>query len=322
MLSPLQGRRKAAALNQLMRGNAVTILYPDRPVKSGCSVLLATVLVAALEAWAGAAHQRLSPVDFLPDMNQPVEPLHIIGNIYYVGTNGVSSFLIVTPEGHILLDSGFNQSVPLIRTSIGSLGFRFEDIRILLSSHAHFDHVAGHGLIQEQTGARVMASERDAEVIARGDESLWEGWRPSRVDRVIRDGDRVRLGGAELTAHLTPGHTKGCTTWTMEAVDGGKKYRVVFVGGYTINPGVRLLGNSDYPNIVDDFARTFRVLNSLKPDIFLAQHPDIFWLEEKRRKLNDGAAGNPFIDPGGYRERVREGEAAYRNQLRREQRAQ
>ena len=144
----------------------------------------------------GAAQQRLNPVDFLPDMNQPVEPLHIIGNVYYVGTNGVSSFLIVTPEGHILLDSGFNQSVPLIRKSIGSLGFRFEDIRILLSTHAHFDHVAGHGLIQEQTGARVMASERDAEVIARGDESLWEGWRPSRVDRVIRDGDRVRLGGS------------------------------------------------------------------------------------------------------------------------------
>jgi metallo-beta-lactamase class B len=206
--------------------------------------------------------------------------------------------------------------------SIGSLGFRFEDIRILLSTHAHFDHVAGHGLIQEQTGARVMASERDAEVIARGDESLWEGWRPSRVDRVIRDGDRVRLGEAELTAHLTPGHTKGCTTWTMDAVDSGKKYRVVFVGGYTINPGVRLVGNTDYPNIVDDFARTFRVLNSLQPDIFLAQHPDIFWLEEKRRKLKDGGPGNPFIDPGGYRERIREGEEAYRDQLRRERRAQ
>lgn len=281
-------------------------------------LIAAIISVAALHVGVGASEQRLNPVDYLPDMNQPVEPVHIIGNVYYVGTNGVSSFLIVTPEGHILLDSGFNQSVPLIRKSIGALGFRFEDIRILLSTHAHFDHVAGHGLIQEQTGARIMASERDAELIARGDESLWEGWRPSRIDRVIRDGDRVRLGGAELTAHLTPGHTKGSTTWTMDAVDGGKKHRVVFVGGYTINPGVRLVGNTDYPDIAEDYARTFRVLNSLQPDVFLAQHPDIFWLEEKRQKRKDGQSGNPFIDPDGYRKRVREGEEAYRDQLRRE----
>jgi metallo-beta-lactamase class B len=139
---------------------------------------------------------------------------------------------------------------------------------------------------------------------------------------MIRDGDRVRLGGTELTAHLTPGHTKGCTTWTMDAVDGGRKYRIVFVGGYGINPGVRLVGNKEYPDIAEDYARTFRVLNSIRPDVFLAQHPEIFAYEDKRRWLAAGSRQNPFIDPAGYRERVREGEKAYRDQLRRERSGQ
>jgi metallo-beta-lactamase class B len=277
------------------------------------------VALCGAVAWMiPASAQRLRPDDFLPEMNQPIEPVHIIGNIYYVGTNGVSSFLIVTPDGHVLLDSGFNQSVPLIRDSIGAIGFRFEDIRILLSTHAHFDHVAGHALIQEQTGAQIMASAHDAEIIARGGDELWEGWRGSRIDRVIRDGDRVRLGGVELTAHLTPGHTKGCTTWTMHTTDGSREYRVVFVGGYGINPGVRLVGNKEYPDIADDYARTFRVLQSIRPDVFLAQHPEIFDYENKRRRARAGNRENPFIDPAGYRERVRAGETAYRDQLQRE----
>jgi metallo-beta-lactamase class B len=287
--------------------------------------LLAITVIALCGAIAWmipASAQRLRPDDFLPEMNQPIEPVRIIGNIHYVGTNGVSSFLIVTRDGHILLDSGFNQSVPLIRQSIGTAGFRFADIRILLSTHAHFDHVAGHALIQEQTGAQIMASEHDAEVIARGGDEVWEGWRGSRVDRVISDGDHVRLGGVELTAHLTPGHTEGCTTWTMDTIDSGRKYRVVFVGGYGINPGVRLVGNKQYPDIAENYARTFRVLNSIRPDVFLAQHPEIFDYENKRRRMGAGSGENPFIDPAGYRERVREGEKAYRDQLQRERSGQ
>jgi metallo-beta-lactamase class B len=280
--------------------------------------VIVTVLLLAVPTWFAAAMQRLNPEEFLPEMNQPVEPVHIIGNIYYVGTNAVSSFLIVTPAGHILLDSGFNQSVPLIRDSIGKLGFRFEDIRVLLSTHAHFDHVAGHSLIQQQTGAQVIASEPDAAIIARGGEELWEGWRGSRVDRIIRDNEPVRLGGVALRAHLTPGHTEGCTTWTMDTTDAGHKYRVVFVGGYSINPGVRLVGNSAYPRIADDYERTFRVLKALKPQVFLAQHPDVFGFDDKVRKVRAGAKQNPFIDPEGYRQRVQEGEDAYRQQLRRE----
>jgi metallo-beta-lactamase class B len=282
----------------------------------GLFVILGIVLTGS--SCVVPAAQRLEPQDFLPDMNQPVDPVRIIGNIYYVGTNGVSSFLIVTSAGHVLLDSGFNQSVPLIRNSIEQLGFRFTDIRVLLSSHAHFDHVAGHAGIQEQTGARIMASEADAAVIARGDEQVWEGWRGSRVDRVIRDNDVVHLGNVELTAHLTPGHTEGCTTWTMNTTEADRTYRVVFVGGAGINPGVRLVENRAYPRIADDYARTFRVLSTLEPDVFLAQHPDIFGFKEKVRTRRAGAKDNPFVDPEGYRRYVQEGEKAYREQLHRE----
>jgi metallo-beta-lactamase class B len=280
-------------------------------------ITLAASVVTVLAASATAS-QQLKPADFLPEMNQPVAPVQIIANIYYVGTNGVSSFLIATPAGHILIDSGFNQSVPLIRDSVAKLGFKFEDIRLLLSSHAHFDHVAGHALIQQQTGARIVASRKDARVIARGGDDQWEGWHVSGVDRVVGNNDVVRLGGTELRAHLTPGHTEGCTTWTTDVSDGGQRYRVVFVGGFGINPGVRLVGNTDYPRIAADYARTFRVLKRLKPDVFLAQHPEIFGFEEKVRSLRAGAKQNPFIDPQGYQKAVQDGEDAYLDQLRRE----
>ena len=231
---------------------------------------LLTALILSGISCVAVESQRLKPEDFLPEMNQPVAPVQIIGNIYYVGTNGVSSFLVVTSAGHILLDSGFNQSVPLIRESVTQLGFRFEDIRMLLSSHAHFDHVAGHALVQQLTGAQIIASQKDGEVIARGDEALWEGWQGSRVDRLVADDDVVSLGGVELRAHLTLGHTEGCTTWTMETTVGNDRHRVVFAGGYGINPGVKLVGNSTYPQIAADYARTFSVLKRLKPDVFLA----------------------------------------------------
>ena len=250
-------------------------------------------------------------------MNRPAPPTRIVGNIYYVGTNGVSSFLITTPAGHILIDSGFNQSVPLIRDSVTQLGFRFEAIRILLSSHAHFDHVAGHALIQEQTGAQIMASRADAAVIARGGDDLWEGWHGSRVDRIIGDDDIVRLGGVELRAHLTPGHG-GLHHLDDERTEGSRRYSVVFVGGYVVNPGVRLIGNTEYPSIVEDYALTFRVLKQLNPDVFLAQHPEVFGFEQKLKQLHAGAKENPFVDPAGYRDTVKAGETAYLNQLRRE----
>jgi metallo-beta-lactamase class B len=241
-------------------------------------------------------------------MNRPFEPFRLIGNIYYVGASDVSSFLITTPEGHILLDSGFEATVPLIRAGVRKLGFRFEDIRILLNSHAHVDHAGGHALLKRLTGARIVMSEADATLLAKGgrgdflpvsEEIL--AYEPAQADRIIRDGDHVTLGGVTLTAHLTPGHTQGCTTWTMVVEEDGKKFDVVFFGSTTLLPGVRLVDHPKYPGMAQDFARTFRVLKSLPCDVFLGPHGSQFGLREKARRLAAGEKPNPFIDPEGYR---------------------
>ena len=260
------------------------------------------------------------------DWNRPYEPFHIIANIYYVGPSGLSAHLITTPEGHILIDSGYEQTVPLIRESVTRLGFRFEDVKILLSSHAHSDHVAGHRAVQRQTGARIMAMAGDAEVIEGGGKGdfRWEGissWPPATVDRVLRDGDTVTLGGVTVTAHLNPGHSKGCTTWTMDITENGRDLQVVFVGGVSINDGVRLVGNPKFPEIADAYARTFRHLKSLRGDVFLSQHAEQHNMHEKRERMKAGAKTNPFIDPQGYRRFVEEYERRYLDQLARERAA-
>jgi metallo-beta-lactamase class B len=253
--------------------------------------------------------------------SQPVEPYRVIGNIYYVGAVSVSSHIIVTTQGLILIDTGTEQMLPGIRANIDKLGHRLQDVKIILSSHAHWDHVENHALMRNLTGAQVMALGEDATAIASGmDGSAFggEGWKPTKVDRILKDGDTVSLGGVTLRAHLTPGHTKGCTTWTTAVQENGKPYVVVFVGGVSINPGVRLLGNARHPGIVEDYARTFRTLKELKADVFLAQHPDIYGMGEKLRRLKAGASQNPFIDPDGYRRVVSEAEGMYLKQLEQE----
>lgn len=253
--------------------------------------------------------------------SQPVEPYRVIGNIYYVGAAGVSSHIIVTPQGLILLDTGTLQMLPVIRTNIEKLGHRMQDVKIILSSHAHWDHVEGHAAMKELTGAQVMALGEDAAAIAAGaDNSALgaEGWKPTKVDRVLGHGDTVTLGGVTMQAHLTPGHTKGCTTWTMTVQENGKPYVVAFIGGVGINEGVKLLGNTRHPAIIEDYARTFRILKELKPDVFLAQHPNIYGMAEKLRRLKAGAPENPFIDPDGYRRVVNEAEGRYLKQLEQE----
>ncbi len=256
-------------------------------------------------------------------MNRPVAPFRVIGNIYYVGARDVSSFLITTPEGHILIDSGFKETVPLIREGVRKIGFQFEDIKILLNSHAHIDHAGGHALLKKWTGARIVMSAADADLLAQGgkgdflpvgDEVV--SYEPAKADRIIRDGDQVTLGGVTLTAHLTPGHTKGCTTWTMTVAEGGKRYDVVIFGGTTILPGVRLVGNPKYPGIAEDFAMTFRVLKSLPCDVFLAPHGSMFGLGEKARRLAAEATPNPFIDPAGYRAFIAQAEQVFLQRLK------
>jgi metallo-beta-lactamase class B len=247
--------------------------------------------------------------------SEPFPPHHIAGNLYYVGTRGLASFLITTPQGHILINSSLEESVPMIQASIEKLGFHFSDVKILLVSHAHWDHVAGSALVKERTGAKYMVMEPDVAVTEDGGKSdFFYGtspgslFRPTRVDRVLHDGDVVELGGSALTAHLTPGHTKGCTTWTMKVTEQGKAYDVVIVGSPNVNAGFKLVNNAAYPGIAGDYVRTFSVLKSLHCDIFLGAHGDYYGLESKFPRLNDG---DVFVDPEGYRAYVAERERAF-----------
>lgn len=258
--------------------------------------------------------------------NEPVKPFKIIGNVYYVGAAEVSSYLITTPQGHILLDSGFNETVPQIKQNVAQLGFRFEDVKIIITSHAHADHVGGVALLKQLTGAKLMVSEADAEMLARGgknDPNFGDRFQfqPVTADRKLRDGDTVQLGGVTMTARLTPGHTKGCTTWTMKVREGSKTHDVVIIGS-TSAPGYKLIGNTGYPNIVADYEATFRLLKTLPCDVFLAPHGSFFALHEKIKRLSEDARTNPFIDKQEYRRFLERSEESFRAELKRQQQSQ
>jgi metallo-beta-lactamase class B len=254
--------------------------------------------------------------------NQPFKPLRIVGNVYYVGASGVSSYLITSPEGHVLIDTGFEQTVPIIRENVKTLGFRMEDIKFILASHAHLDHTGGHALTKELTGARIVMSEADAALLASGgkDDFMDEVtvYRPARADRIVRDRERVTLGNIVLTAHLTPGHTKGCTTWTMVVDDGGQHHNVVFFGSTSVL--AKLVNNSKYPEIARDYAATFRKLKALPCDVFLAPHASFFGLEEKAREVGTGK--NPFVDAKAFEKFVVTAEQNFLKQLEKEQQGQ
>jgi metallo-beta-lactamase class B len=266
--------------------------------------------------FAGGAFAQTSP-----DWTNPFPPYRIIGNVYYVGSQGLASYLITTPRGHILINSSLASSVPLIRDSIEKLGFHFSDVKILLISHAHWDHCAGSAAVKELTGAKYMVMDADVPEIEAGGkgnfqygDSATSLYQPTKVDRILHDGDQVRLGDAVLTAHLTPGHTKGTTTWTMKAKEGGKTYDVVIVGSPNVNAGYKLVNNALYPQIASDYERMFRVLKSLPCDIFLGAHGNYYGMETKFAKLKEGGP-NPFIDPDGYKSYVAEREQAFRAEL-------
>jgi metallo-beta-lactamase class B len=251
--------------------------------------------------------------------NQPVKPYRIIANIWYVGASGVTSFLITTSKGHILLDGGLPETAPQIRQNVAQLGFKLADIKILLNSHAHYDHAGGLAELKELTGAKLMATEADAALLARGgkDDFQWGdqyAYKPVKADRALRDGDQVELGEVRLTALLTPGHTKGSTTWTMKVNDEGTQYDVVFSTSVS-TPGYTLVNNEKYPSIVDDYRRTFQILKSLPCDVFLGPHAEFFSMKEKMARIGKGMNPNPFIDPTGYREFVANGERNFQKTL-------
>src|ERR1700733_15425637 len=220
-----------------------------------------------------------------PDWTEPFPPFHIAGNLYYVGSKGLANYLITTPQGNILINSDTEANVPMIAASIEKLGFKFKDTKILLISHAHFDHDAGSAKIKEMTGAKYMVMDADVAVVESGGKTDFQYGKdfypPAKVDRILHDGEEVELGGTVLVAHLTPGHTKGCTTWTMNVTERGKTYNVVIVGSPNVNPGYKLVDNPAYPRITEDYERMWSVLKGLPCDIFLGAHGAYFGLEEK-----------------------------------------
>ncbi len=258
-----------------------------------------------------------------PDWTEPFPPFRIADNLYYVGSKGLANYLVTTPQGNILINSDLEANVPLIQASIEKLGFKFKDTKILLISHAHWDHDAGSAMIKEITGAKYMVMDADVAVVESGGKTDFEYgnspttlYRPAKVDRVLHDGDEVKLGDAVLVAHLTPGHTKGCTTWTMQVTDRGKAYNVVMLGSPNVNPGYKLVDNKAYPEIAEDYERMWRVLKSLPCDIFLGAHGSYFGLEEKYA-LKEGSP-NPFVDPSGYKKYIAQKEQDFRTELARQ----
>jgi metallo-beta-lactamase class B len=249
-----------------------------------------------------------------PDWHRAFPPFKIAGNLYYAGTADLAVYLVHTPQGNILINSDFEEDVPLIRTSVEQLGFPYKDTKIILISHAHGDHDAATGLIKKQTDAKLMVMDADV----REEESTARGRPGAHVDRVLHDGDKVELGGTTLTARLTPGHTKGCTTWTMQVQEDGRMLNVVIVGSPNVNPGYILVGNKSYPQIAQDYVKTFAVLNGLACDVFLGAHGGYFGLKEKYEKMKAGGA-NPFIDPAGYKAYIGEREATFRKEWERQQ---
>jgi metallo-beta-lactamase class B len=237
----------------------------------------------------------------------------VAGNLYYVGTADLAVYLINTPQGNILINSDFEEDVPTIKKSIEQLGFKYGDTKIILISHAHGDHDAATGIIKKDTGAKLMIM--DADVAE--EQSTAKGRPGAKVDRILHDGDTVELGGSKLVAHLTPGHTKGCTTWTMQVRDGARTLNAVIVGSPNVNPGYILVGNKDYPGIADDYVKTFAVLKSLPCDLFLGAHGAYFGLKAKYQKMKAGDA-NAFIDPDGYKAYVAERDSTFRKEWERQ----
>jgi metallo-beta-lactamase class B len=237
-------------------------------------------------------------------------PHKMIGNIYYVGTETLASFLIATPQGHILINSMYERNVPTIKKSVEDLGFKFTDVKIILGSHAHADHMEADAMMKAMSAAQVMAMAEDVAAL----QAMKPGGKAHPIDRVLQDGDQVTLGGSTLIAHLTAGHTMGCTTWTMKVQEGGRSYDVVIIGSVGVNPGMRLVGNPGYPTIAEDFMRSFKVLRALPADVPLGSHPGMFNMAAKHARLAGGGP-NPYIDPQGYKAEIDLVEATFKSVL-------
>ena len=262
-----------------------------------------------------------------PDWTTPIAPFRIAGNLYYVGSRDLASYLLVTPQGNILINSNLDSSVPLIRASVQKLGFKFADIKILLISHSHFDHDAGSAEVLRETGAKYMVMDGDVSVVESGGATDFaygkDTYAPAKVNRALHDGDEVKLGGTVLVAHKTAGHTRGCTTWTLQVTEAGQLLNVVIVGSWNVNPGWRLVDRpqqpASYPGIAEDYRHTFATLKRLPCDIFLGAHGGYFGMLAKLDRIKGGETYRVWIDPQGYQAAVAERERAFEAELKRQE---
>jgi metallo-beta-lactamase class B len=270
--------------------------------------------IALLFAYGLPAPTHAQANDLRTTMNRPVEPFHIIGNIYYVGASDIGSYLIVTPAGDVLLDGGFVETAPMIEANIQKLGFKLGDVKYILSSHEHLDHAGGISELQRATGAKFVALEQEVPGLTEG-----KSFPAAKPDQVIHDGDTVKIGTAVMTAHLTPGHTRGCTSWSTVVQEGGRSYHVVFVGSASVLPNYKLIDKpgapATYQGIEQDYEKTFRVLRSLPCDVFLASHGSFYSMLDKRGVMEKKPAQNPFIDPWGYQAYILNAEAVFQKEL-------
>jgi metallo-beta-lactamase class B len=271
------------------------------------------------------AFGQLAPPQTNPDWTIPIAPFRIADGLYYVGSKDLASYLVVTPRGNILINPSFESSPALIRASVEQLGFKYTDIKILLISHAHVDHNAGAAQVIRETGAKYMVMDADVPVVESGgalDFAYAHMTYPKvKVDRVLHDGDEVKLGDAVLVAHKTPGHTRGCTTWTMKVKQNGKTLDAVIVGSWNVNPGFRLVDKPEkpasYPGIANDYRKTFALLKKLPCDIFLGAHGVYFKMADKLARAKD-AGESVWIDPEGYKAAVAEREQAFEAELQKQ----
>jgi len=283
-------------------------------------ILVAFLFVLGIPRNLLSAQSQAQANDLRATLNQPAEPFRIVGNIYYVGASDITSYLIVTTRGDILLDGGFVETAPMIEANVQKLGFKLADVKYILSSHEHLDHAGGIAELRSKTGAKFVALEQEVPGLTAG-----TSFPAARPDQVIHDGGTLKLGAVTMTAHLTPGHTRGCTTWSAVVKDGGRSYHVVFVGSASVLPMYRLIDRpgapATYPGIEQDYDRTFRVLRSLPCDVFLGSHGSFYSLADKRGLMEKKPAQNPFIDPWGYQAYILKAESAFQKELAAERQA-
>jgi metallo-beta-lactamase class B len=289
--------------------------------------MLSRLMMLLLAVGGTAVAQSQNAVPQNADWSRPFAPFRMIGNIYWVGSYDLATYLITTPQGNILINTGIGDTVQQIKASVEQLGFKMSDTKILTATHGHFDHVAGMAELKKMTGARLLVAEGDRELLESGGKADFRfgdapGARfpPVAVDQTFKDNEKIALGGTELTAHHHPGHTKGATSFTLTVREGGKTYRVIIANMASINPGVTVNGMAKYPTITADYARTFRAQQELNIDVWLASHAGQFRMHEKY-KPGDPYDPERFVDPKGFQAEVQRLEKVYLDQLARERSA-